>query len=100
LLSDGVVDLSAPSVFGRTLTFAGAELQRWFERPAIVSVGWAGFVDAARASRRADVGGAAAQVDLGTGLRIRIPGTRGVLRADVAHGLRDGADAFTIGWLF
>ena len=100
LLNDGVIDLEARSVFGRTLAFGSAEVQRWFERPAIVSVGWAGFVDVARASRQATAGTAAAQVDLGTGLRIRIPGTRGVLRADVAHGLRDGADALTIGWLF
>jgi hypothetical protein len=100
LLSDGVVDLTARSVFGRTLTFGNAELQRWLERPAIVSVGWAGFVDVARASRQAGANATPVQIDLGIGLRLKIPGTRGVLRADVAHGLRDGADALTVGWLF
>jgi hypothetical protein len=40
------------------------------------------------------------QVDAGFGLRIKIPGTPGMLRADVAHGIRDGANALTIGWLF
>ena len=54
----------------------------------------------ARASRQAAGGGAPAQIDLGAGLRITIPGTPGVLRADVAHGLHDGANALTFGWLF
>ena len=100
LLSEGVVDLTGASAFGRTLTFASAELQRWFERPALVRLGIAGFADVARASRQAAAGGTPAQIDLGAGLRIRIPGTPGVLRADVAHGLHDGANALTFGWLF
>ena len=29
-----------------------------------------------------------------------IPGAAGVLRVDIAHGLRDGADALTIGWQY
>ena len=100
LLSDGVVDLTAASAYGRTLTFGSAELQRWFERPSIVRLGMAGFADVARASRQADDGRTPVEVDLGAGLRIKIPGTPGVLRADVAHGLRDGANALTFGWLF
>ena len=99
LLSDGVVDLSGASAFGRTLTFGSAELQRWLERPAIVRLGIAGFADVARATRQA-AGGTPVHVDLGAGLRIKIPGTPGVLRADVAHGLRDGTNALTFGWLF
>jgi hypothetical protein len=39
------------------------------------------------------------QVDLGVGLRFKIPGQTGVLRADIAHGLRDGSNALTFGWL-
>jgi hypothetical protein len=35
-----------------------------------------------------------------TGVRLRIPGAAGVLRADVAHGVRDGANAVTFGWQF
>ena len=100
LLSEGVVDLSAASAFGRTLAFGSAELQRWLERPSIVRVGIAGFADAARAARQADAGATPVQIDLGAGLRIKIPGTPGVLRTDVAHGLRDGANALTFGWLF
>jgi len=53
----------------------------------------------ARASRRAAAGATAVQVDLGAGLRVKLPGTPGVLRADVAHGLLDGANALTFGWL-
>ena len=49
---------------------------------------------------RLSAGATPVQVDVGVGLRIKIPGTPGVLRADVAHGLRDGANALTFGWLF
>ena len=69
-------------------------------KPSLVRVGVAGFADVARASRQADGGETALQIDLGVGLRVKIPGTPGVLRADVARGLRDGAHALTIGWLF
>ena len=100
LLSEGVVDLTGASAFGRTLAFASAEVQRWLERPSIVRLGIAGFADAARASRQAASGRTPVQVDLGVGLRIKIPGTPGVLRGDFAHGLRDGANALTFGWLF
>jgi hypothetical protein len=100
LLSDGIVDLTGSSAFGRTLVAGGAELQRWLERPALVRLGIAGFADLARASRQADFGRTPIHVDVGAGLRVRIPGTPGVLRADVAHGLRDGANALTVGWQF
>jgi Peptidase C39 family len=100
LLSDGVVDLTAASAFGRTLGFGSVEAQRWLERPSFVRLGVAAFSDIARASRQETAGGTRALVDVGAGLRIKIPGTPGVLRADVAHGLRDGANALTFGWLF
>jgi len=100
LLSDGVVDLTSASAFGRTLAFGGAEVQRWFEHPTIARLGVAVFTDLARASRQAADGRSPVYVDAGAGLRIKIPGTPGVLRADVAHGLRDGANALTFGWLF
>jgi Peptidase C39 family len=100
LLNDGVVDLSAASVFGRTVAFGSGELQRWLERPPLVRVGVAAFTDVARASRQASGGQTAVQVDVGAGLRIKIPGTPGVLRADIAHGIRDGRNALTFGWLF
>jgi hypothetical protein len=44
--------------------------------------------------------GGAWQVDAGVGLRIKVPGAAGTLRADVGRGLRDGATAFTIGWQY
>ena len=100
LLSDGVVDLTSASAFGRTLAFANAEVQRWFEHPTIARLGVAVFTDLARASRQAADGCTPVYVDAGAGLRIKIPGTPGVLRADLARGLRDGASALTFGWLF
>ena len=100
LLDDGVVDLTESSAFGRTLSFGSAEIQRWLERPALVRLGVAAFTDAARASRQETSGRTPVHVDVGAGLRIKIPGTPGVLRADIAHGLRDGANALTFGWLF
>ena len=100
LLSDGIVDLTGSSAFGRTLAFGSAEVQRWLERPALVRLGVAGFADVARASRQVAASRTPVHVDLGAGLRIKIPGTPGVLRADIAHGLHDGANALTFGWLF
>jgi hypothetical protein len=94
-----VVDLTESSAFGRTLTFGNVEVQRWFDKPALVRLGVAGFTDVARASRQAERT-TPVQVDVGIGLRIKIPGTPGVLRADVAHGLSDRANALTFGWLF
>ena len=100
LLDDGIVDLSRSAAFGRSLAFGNVEVQRWLDRPAIVRVGIAAFADVARAWRQADDGRTPFQTDIGAGLRLRIPGTPGVLRADVAHGLRDGANAISVGWLF
>jgi hypothetical protein len=100
LLDDGVVDLTDRAAFGRSLMFGSAEIERWLEKPALVHLGFAGFADVARASRQADGGETAAQIDLGVGVRVRIPGAPGVLRADVARGVRDGAYALTVGWLF
>ncbi len=100
LLSDGVVDLGPASAFGRTLTFGSVEVQRWLPRPSLVRLGIAAFVDAARAARQASGDGTRLQIDPGVGVRIKIPGTPGVLRADVAHGVRDGRNALTFGWLY
>jgi hypothetical protein len=100
LLSDGIVDLSPAAAFGRTLAFGSGEVQRWLERPSLIRFGVAGFADIARASRQATGGQTPVHVDVGAGLRIKIPATPGVLRADFAHGIRDGANALTFGWLF
>jgi hypothetical protein len=100
LLDDGVIDLTGPSTFGRTLMYANAEGQRWFERSWPTRAGVAVFADLGRASRTPTRTDGLLQVDIGTGLRLRIPVVNRVLRVDVAHGLRDGAKALTVGWVF
>jgi hypothetical protein len=101
LLNAGVIDFDSRSVFGRTLVYAHGEAQRWIGPALPVRFGLATFVDVARASRRpASAGDSRLQLDLGGGIRLRIPGSEGTLRVDVAHGVRDDADAFTVGWQF
>ena len=100
LLEDGVIELGSSSVFGRSLSYGGVEAQRWFDRPLLARVGLAGFVDVARATRRAAGDASPTHLDVGAGVRLRIPGAAGVLRADIAHGVRDGANAVTFGWQF
>jgi outer membrane translocation and assembly module TamA len=100
LLEDGVIALESSSAFGRSLSYGSVEAQRWFDKPLLARVGLAGFVDIARGSRRASGDESPAHLDVGAGLRVRIPGTAGVLRADLAHGVRDGANAVTLGWQF
>jgi hypothetical protein len=99
MLDDGVINLTSDTVFGRTLAFGNAEGQRWIGTPWPVRIGVATFADIARADARA-VGGPTTQVDVGAGLRLRLPGSSHALRVDVAHGLRDGANALTIGWTY
>src|SRR5262245_21670482 len=99
LLDGGVIDARG-SAFGRTLAYANVETQRWFERPRLARVGVAGFTDFARANRGLAGSSTDVQIDLGGGLRIKIPGTEGVMRVDAAHGMRDGANALTVGWQF
>jgi len=100
LLDDGVV---SGDVFGTTVRFGTVEAQHWLSRPTLARVGLAVFADGASAS-------GPLQVDAGVGIRLRAaslfrPGeggaglTRGAtLRIDYAHGLRDGADAVSVGW--
>src|SRR5262249_43433240 len=94
LLSDGVV---SGGVFGQTLAHAGAELETkaLARGPARVSV--ALFTDVVRAWH-APMPGTLAQIDVGLGLRARVPGHASTLRIDVAHGLRDGRDAISASW--
>lgn len=95
LLDDGVI---AGAAFGRRLSHAGAEWRRWF-RPGLrlVPVAPAVFVDIAHAARRLQPGDTW-QADAGAGVRVAIPGS-GVLRVDVAAGLRDGRTVASIGWM-
>jgi hypothetical protein len=95
LLDDGVIRGGA---FGRRLAFGTLEVQRWSKPgPRLVRVAPAVFVDIARASRGLPASDERTQVDAGAGLRVSLPGM-GVLRADLAHGLRDGRTAFSVGW--
>ena len=96
LLEGGVV---RGKVFGRTLahTSLETEIRRWHRGP--LELGWAVFADAAKAW---DTGGAGLvlwQVDGGTGLRVRFLGLKGQFRLDLAHGLSDGKEAVSVGWL-
>ena len=52
LLDDGVISTAGSSIFGRTLAYGSVEARRWLERPALIRIAPAGFVDVARASRR------------------------------------------------
>jgi predicted double-glycine peptidase len=100
MLDDGVINVTGAVAFGRTLTFGNVEAQRWFESRWPMRFGVAAFGDLARAMETADARDSVAQIDVGGGLRVRIPGVRRVLRIDVAHGIRDGANALTVGWVF
>ena len=95
LLDDGVI---SRGVFGRRLTSGGAEFQRW-SRPTkwLVQYAPAAFIDVAKASRGFASTVSSTQVDAGIGLRLAAPGS-GVLRIDLAHGLRDGRTAFSVVW--
>ncbi|HZR25394.1 MAG TPA: papain-like cysteine protease family protein [Vicinamibacterales bacterium] len=100
LLDDGVINVTSETMFGRSLMFGNAEGQRWFDRPLPVRLGAAAFVDMAQASRPIDGVTPPMQIDVGAGVRVRIPGVKRILRVDVARGLHDGATALTVGWLF
>jgi hypothetical protein len=96
LLDDGVID---GPVFGRQVQSATLELQRWFTRPEIPRFGVAVFADAAHASARLDpAAGRSSQLDLGTGVRLQLPGSDRTIRIDYAYGVRDRhARAITVG---
>jgi predicted double-glycine peptidase len=99
LLDDGIIDVGERSSFGRAVQYATGEVQRWIPSPPLLRLGIAGFVDAARAGRQLHAT-STGQVDVGMGLRVRVPGLNRVLRIDVAHGVRDGANALTVGWVY
>ena len=96
LLDDGIIQTAG--AFGRTLYAASGETIRWFDTARPARLGVAMFVDTARASRALDSSPSLTQVDAGIGVRLRIPGIPRTLRIDAAHGLRDGANAITVGW--
>ena len=94
LVADGRFDMER---LGRHVAHVSGEAQRWRRAPGPVAVGAALFVDTARTGGR-HAGRARTDVDAGIGLRIAIPGHRGLFRADFAHGVRDGRNAFSLAW--
>ena len=95
LLNDGVI---RGGVFGKRLAFGALEVQQWLKPGKWpVRVAPAVFLDIARASRGLVSSTDRAQVDAGAGIRFSLPGM-GVLRVDLARGLRDGRSGVSIGW--
>jgi hypothetical protein len=95
LLDEGVI---TGGVFGRELTHATVEWQRWRRLSRWpFRVAPAAFVDAAHAARGLAFTDSRLQVDVGAGLRISA-GEFGVLRIDLGKGLRDGSTALSVGW--
>ena len=98
LLDGGII---TGRVFGRTLAHGTIERQSWPWTVGPMRLGWALFLDAAKAR---DPGRAESrsqtpwQVDGGMGLRLRGLGRKGELRIDAAHGFEDGNSAVSVGW--
>ena len=84
LLDNGAIRASE---LQRVLPNASLEYQRRMASRPVLHVGWAAFVDATNR-----------HVDAGVGLRFKLPGSRSVLRIDVARGVRDGATALSASW--
>ena len=79
---------------GRSLVHASFEAQRWWRAAGPLSVAAAVFADAARTSRLLD-GLAHNGIDAGFGARVAVAGMPGIVRVDLARGLRDGATALS-----
>ena len=79
---------------GRQMVYTSGETQRWWAGKPRLRVGAAAFVDVAQIDRRA-VPVSRADVDVGVGARLAVPGVSGVVRIDVAKGLRDGSTALS-----
>jgi hypothetical protein len=96
LLTDGVV--TGPA-FGRVLRYASVESAYPIPRLPGRLLAVAGFADFVSVRHRLpDAPGLPWHVDAGIGLRVRLRGGEGALRLDYGRGLRDGADAISIGW--
>lgn len=97
LLERGVI---TGSVLGRELVNGTLEYSRPLRTIRTAAVSLAGFVDAARASRRrTGLEPTPLYVDVGAGLRIHVPGSFGGVRLDVAHGLNGGRTTLSGGWI-
>jgi len=79
---------------GRTLLHGSAEGQYWWSGSPLVRAGAVAFVDMARTTQRQSAG-ALDDVDVGLGFRLTTPLMPGVVRIDLARGLRDGSTALS-----
>ena len=96
LLDHGVL---AGPVFGRRVAHVSLEYARPVARIRMAAISIAGFVDAAQAGRRLrGLDTSALYVDAGIGVRAHAPGVGGAIRIDMAHGLRGGGTALSVGW--
>jgi hypothetical protein len=86
------------AVFGRRVAFVTVEHERpiWSSKYGLATMAF--FLDTARASQRRDAG-SAWHTDIGAGVRFAEPGSRGVVRLDLAYGLRDGAVKVSAGYV-
>ena len=82
--------------FGRRLLHGGAEFQHWVSRPGL---GFAVFVDVAKAGRRPSGDDTRLLADVGAGLRVKLLGEERTLRVDLAHGLGDGNFIVSVSWI-
>ena len=83
-----------PQQIGRRIQYLSGEMQNWWTYRTKIQLGAAAFIDTARASQRV-FPDPKSDVDVGIGARFSAPGFSGVLRIDIAHGLRDGDDALS-----
>ena len=91
VISDGELRVEQ---IGRQISYTSGEVQRWWRGRTRSQVGAAAFVDVAQVDRRV-APDARTDVDVGIGARIALPGLSGMLRVDVAKGLRDGSTALS-----
>ena len=97
LWNDGIITSPA---FGRSLFSASIEYTKTITRRGPGALAAAAFVDSARAWRRVTTSHPSTLlVDAGIGLRVNGPAHRGMLRVDLAHGLRGGGTSLSAGWV-
>jgi hypothetical protein len=93
LLDDGRLRTAR---LGRALQHASGEAQYWWKAPGLTRVGAVLFVDYARTAARLLPADPRHDVDTGAGLRFSSLLVPGQVQLDVAHGLRDGANALSV----
>jgi len=94
LLHESVV--TGPA-FGRRLVFGSIEYEHPLGHSPAGPVSVAGFVDAAQAGQRAGTLTTLLHVDAGIGVRLHARAIAGVMRLDVARGIRDGRMRVSVG---